>query len=89
MAKGNRFDMSSFYCPRCGKKAMDLPRPRSLTRQAFHRKKLYCIYCKTEVNHIEIKNHFDAEKFKEEFERGVYIDEAKESLVACGHSRLW
>ena len=80
---------NDFYCINCGNKGLPVHRNRGHMHKSFHRKKLYCIYCKTDVNHIEIKNHLDAEKFKEEFERGAYIDEAKESLAACGHSRLW
>lgn len=76
MAKGNRFDMSSFYCPKCGKKAMDLPRPRSLTRQAFHRKKLYCPWCKETYNCIECRNEIERQVFIADWEDGVYEGEA-------------
>lgn len=78
MAKGNRFDMSSFYCPKCGKKAMDLPRPRSLTRQAFHRKKLYCPWCKKTYNCIEVRNEIERHEFIEDWEAGIYVAEAQE-----------
>ena len=78
MAKGNRFDMSSFYCPKCGKKAMDLPRPRSLTRQAFHRKKLYCPWCKKTYNCIEVRNEIERREFIDDWEAGIYEAEAQE-----------
>ena len=80
MAKGNRFDMSSFYCPKCGKKAMDLPRPRSLTRQAFHRKKLYCPWCRETYNCIECRNEIERQDFIADWEDGVYEKEAKAVL---------
>lgn len=72
MARVNRFDMSSFYCPKCGKKAMDLPRPRSLTRQAFHRKKLYCPWCRETYNCIEVRNEIERQDFIADWEDGVY-----------------
>lgn len=80
MAKGNRFDMSSFYCPKCGKKAMDLPRPRSLTRQAFHRKKLYCPWCRETYNCIECRNEIERQVFIADWEDGVYEGEAQAIL---------
>ena len=80
MAKGNRFDMSSFYCPKCGKKAMDLPRPRSLTRQAFHRKKLYCPWCRETYNCIACRNEIERQVFIPNWEDGVYEEEAQTVL---------
>lgn len=80
MAKGNRFDMSSFYCPKCGKKAMDLPRPRSLTRQAFHRKKLYCPWCRETYNCVECRNEIERQDFITDWEDGVYEEEAQAVL---------
>ena len=80
MAKGNRFDMSSFYCPKCGKKAMDLPRPRSLTRQAFHRKKLYCPWCRETYNCIECRNEIECQVFIADWEDGIYEGEAQAVL---------
>lgn len=67
---------SSFYCPKCGKKIIDLPRPRSLQRNAFHRKKLYCFWCKQTFNGIEVRNEVERLEFLEDFENGVYIEEA-------------
>lgn len=62
-----------------------------MRRQGFkhskmHRKKLYCPFCKTEVNHIECKTPEEVEEFKINFENGVYKDEAKESISFVGTS---
>jgi hypothetical protein len=46
----------------------------------FHRKKLYCLYCKTEVNHIECTNQLEVAEFKDNFEKGAYIDESEASI---------
>ena len=80
MARINAFDFSSFYCPKCGKKAMDLPRQRSLTRQAFHRKKLYCPWCQDTYNCIECHNEIERQYFIEDWEAGEYEAEAQPVL---------
>ena len=38
------------------------------------------MFCKQEVNHVECKNFEEVEKFKEDFENGVFVDEAEESI---------
>jgi hypothetical protein len=42
-----------------------------------------------EVNHVECKTYADVEEFKENFEKGVYRDEAEESIsyVRSGRER--
>lgn len=77
MAKGNSFTFSSFYCPSCGKKAMDLPRPRSLIRQGFHRKKLYCPWCRTTYNCVEVRDEMERREFIEDWEAGKYEGDAE------------
>lgn len=88
MGRRSSININSFYCLNCGNKGLDLPRKTSLQHGKFHRKKLYCIYCKEEVNHIECKTPEDIEEFKKNFENGVYKDEAKESLDYVRNSRF-
>lgn len=76
-----------FFCLLCGREGIPLLRKTGFQHGALHRKKLYCPYCKVEVNHIEIKNRDEEEQFKEDFQNGVYKDEAEESRIACGDSR--
>lgn len=71
---------NAFYCMRCGKKGIPLARRESSRREAHHRKKLYCIYCKEEVNHIECRTLMEVEEFKDNFEKGAYIDESEASI---------
>ena len=80
--KGNdmKYDVHDFYCLKCGKKGIPLSRKHGFQHERFHRKKLYCIFCGEEVNHIECKSAEDVEIFKENFEKGVYQDEAEESI---------
>jgi len=76
-----------FYCLKCGQKGLPVWRNNGHLHAKNHKKKLYCFNCKCEVNHIEIFNQFQLEKFQEDFKNGVYIDEAEESVSACRSSR--
>ena len=87
MAKG--FVEHSFYCINCGKKGIPLQRRTGHKHGKFHMKKLYCLYCKQEVNHIECSNAVEVKKFKENFLKGVYKNDAKESLTYVGAERRW
>lgn len=77
-----------FFCLNCGKEGIPVYRKQGREREKFHRKKLYCPWCRLTVNHIECTNDAQVQKFKEEFAKGAYEDEAKESLLACGGPRL-
>ena len=70
----------NFYCMKCGNKGIPLSRKKGHQHQKHHRKKLYCITCKEEVNHIECKNLTDVQEFKQNFAKGVYLQEAEESV---------
>ena len=87
MARGN-FAEHSFYCIRCGNKGIPLMRKQGFQHERMHRKKLYCMFCKEEVNHVECKSLEDVEEFKKNFENGVYLDEAEESVSHGRSSRL-
>lgn len=78
---------SRFFCLNCGKEGIPIARKESFQKEKFHRKKLYCPWCKEEVNHIECKNSSDIEKFKENFEKGLYIEEAQKSIDFIRDSR--
>ena len=78
----------SFYCINCGNKGIPLMRKQGFKHEGMHRKTLYCVYCKCEVNHVECKTFDEVEEFRENFAKGVYKDEAKESLSFVGASRI-
>jgi hypothetical protein len=80
--------MSTFYCLQCGKQGIPIPRNRGHQREKFHRKRMYCPFCKEEVNMVECKNPMEVFEFKEDFERGIYNEEAKESLAYVRMSSL-
>ena len=83
------YDTHKFYCLNCGEEGIPLPRKRGRQRERFHRKKMYCFHCHNTVNHIECKTIEEVEKFKEEFKRGVYKDEAQESMAFIRNFRQW
>lgn len=87
--RNNKFVMNDFYCMNCGAKNLALPRRDSHQHERFHRKKMYCFHCKQEVNHIECKTYEDVLEFRENFENGVYADEAKDSISYVRSSRQW
>ena len=83
MARGN-YAEHSFYCINCGNKGIPLMRKQGFKHSGMHRKKLYCVHCKQEVNHVECKTFDEVEEFRINFENGGYKDEAKEILCFVG-----
>lgn len=75
--RANNYTISNFYCTRCGKKGIPISRPKSLQREFQHYKRLYCVYCQEEINHVEIRefDNYSYEDFKEDFEAGKFIQE--------------
>ena len=53
------FLVNDFYCVECGNKGICLPRKNGKYREAGHLKKIYCVKCKKQVNHVEIRSHGD------------------------------
>lgn len=79
---------SRFFCTECGNEGIPIMRPVGRQREPGHLKKLYCIHCKKEVNHVEIKEtgNYTYEDFKKEYELGRFIDGnriAIEQLLDC------
>ena len=50
--------ISEMYCTCCGNKGLTIPRKNGKTREPGHLKKLYCVYCQKECNHVEIRPFF-------------------------------
>lgn len=76
----SNYEGHSFYCMQCGNKGIDLMRKTSRQRNKHHRKKMYCPYCKCEVNHVECRNDQEVKEFKEAFAAGEYREEAQQSI---------
>ena len=65
-----KFSMSEFYCTCCGEKGIPIWRKKGAEREAGHLKKIYCLKCKRETNHVECKpfTSYTKEDFNIEFE---------------------
>lgn len=46
--------VDEFYCTQCGKKGLPVVRRRGSMREPGHLKRLYCVFCNKEVNHVEV-----------------------------------
>ena len=75
-----RYEEHKFFCVLCGKEGIPVRRKEGFQHKSFHLKKLYCPWCKMEVNHVECKNPAQVNKFLEDFKKGVYNDERKHAL---------
>ena len=84
MAKN--YQTHRFFCIKCGKEGIPLARKQGHKHERFHRKKLYCPYCKMEINHVECQTDEDVYNFRVDFEEGVFADEIEESLAHVGYS---
>ena len=73
--------VSEFWCINCGNKGIPILRGRGRMREQGHRKALYCITCKTVINHVETRNEDEAQLFREEFAEGQYAEEALRSIA--------
>ena len=78
-----KYEEHQFYCLLCGRPGVPLRRRAGFQHGSMHRKKLYCPWCRQTVNHMEVRNAQEKELFLENFENGVYKDEAEESRIVC------
>lgn len=75
-----KYENHSFYCLNCGHKGIPIWRNKGHLHSKNHRKTLYCPYCQLTVNHIEIRSYEEAIQFQEKFSKGLFKDEAQESI---------
>ena len=68
---------SEFYCTQCGCKGIPVQRKRGQFREAGHLKKLFCLKCGIQTNHVECKpfTKYSFEDFKIEFEYGNFNED--------------
>lgn len=88
MRRTNGAMTSDFYCTCCGRKGIPIARKNGKFREAGHLKSLYCIYCKKEVNHCEIRpiGCYTYDDFKQEYELGRFVDGNRKpvtELISC------
>lgn len=64
-----------FYCLKCANKNFSIPRKQSDKRKHGHFKKMFCLTCKEEINHLEVREFevdFDYERFQWDVANGKY-----------------
>ena len=49
-------------------------------KERFHRKRLFCPWCKNDVNAVECKTQQDIDEFLDRYNKGEFVEEAKESM---------
>lgn len=76
-----KYESHYFYCLNCGKKSIPIMRKIGHQHGKNHRKALYCPFCKQTVNHMEVKTFEEAIQFREDFNKGIFKEEAKESIL--------
>ena len=81
-----KYETHNFLCLQCGRSGVPVMRKIGKQHGAFHRKRLYCPWCKLEINHVEVRNEQEKEIFMEGFKNGEYREEAEESIRCCGNS---
>jgi hypothetical protein len=60
--------ISDLYCTACGSRGIPIPRKKGAEREGGHLKKLFCLKCQKEVNHVECKGSYTYNDFLFEFE---------------------
>lgn len=86
--KRGRTEIHTFYCIRCGH-SIPLARKLSNQKEPMHRKKLYCPFCNVTINMVECRTEQEVLIFKENFEMGVYKEDAEKFIPNGGNSGLW
>lgn len=68
--------ISEFYCTECGQKGIPIARKKGKQREAGHLKKIFCLTCQKETNHVEIKpfGSYTKQDFLEEYELGRFVN---------------
>ena len=67
---------SFFMCTKCGNRGIPVIRYKGKEKEPGHLKKLYCIYCNEEVNHVEIKSNgkYTLNDFLIEYNNGNFVN---------------
>ena len=73
----NTINVSDFYCTQCGSLGLPVVRTSKKVREPGHLKKLYCLHCKMQTNHVEVRpfGKYDYEDFQIEFIHGNFDSE--------------
>lgn len=72
-----RVTLSNFYCTQCGNKGIPIFRKPGQGRAPGHLKRIYCLTCQKETNHVEIRPYgsYTLEDFWIEYNYGNFNKE--------------
>lgn len=81
--KNQTYSESKFYCTQCGSEGIPILRRIGKEREAGHLKKIYCLKCKKEQNHVECKPYtrYTYEDFLLEFNEHNFTPEGTRILT--------
>ena len=73
---------SEFYCTKCGKKGIPIWRKSGREREAGHLKKIWCLHCNKQTNHVECKpfTKYSYEDFLLEFECNNFTEDGQRKM---------
>ncbi len=76
MSRRYKVIINDFYCTCCGSKGIGIPRVVGKQRESGHLKKIYCLKCQKETNHVECRelSHYEYPDFLFEFENGNFSE---------------
>jgi hypothetical protein len=84
------YEQHKFFCIQCAREGLPIQRKVNHKYGKHHMKKLWCPWCKMEMNHIECRNDQEIKEFKENYAAGVYKNEVEESLKHITHiNTVW
>lgn len=102
MARNKNVVKSEFFCTKCGKQGIPIARREGKAREPGHLKKLFCLHCQEEINHVEIRpfGSYIYEDFLEEYSLGRFFEGKRlhvMNLMSCSktdclynkHGKCW
>ena len=77
MARNKFITDNEFYCVICGEKGLPIVRQKGKEREAGHLKKIYCLKCRKETNHVECRpwSGYTHDDFLIEFEHKNFTED--------------
>lgn len=79
------YKQSRFICQECRNAGIPICRNQSRPREKGHIKDLYCIHCKKETPHIELRNDMEWHEFWQEWRKADA--ECKTEVLHSGQRR--
>lgn len=73
---------NEFYCTQCGRRGIPVVRKVGAERESGHLKKLFCLTCREETNHVECRpwTGYTKNDFLIEFEYGNFTEEGQRKM---------